>query len=258
MCDMLIYGKANIKYYPDTDITDIVKKYGSKITRISWKSNKEIVCEHPINPKTELVIPRYNKTIIEQFHYLDNIVIEDEYELIMQGAPSSNVTVNILTIDNYAKPINYKVKFLRCSHVTRVVDIGENLEIESFNTDFCTPDVIQDILDKFKSIDRLGINGGKLQYLDKDRFSNIRINFIRLDLISETNIDIILANPYVTKLEISGSHNCTFTYSENRTLRKIKMFGSTLNGEKTIPQWVEDNAYCYSNRRFKTVKPIMS
>lgn len=257
MCDMFIDGKIGLQYYPDADITDIVKEYGSKIIRIYLGLNREIVCKHPIDSKTELIIPRYNKKTIEQFHYLDNILISEEYELLIQDIPR-NVTVLLLKIDNYAKPINYKVRNIKCSHITQVVDIGENLEIESFNTDYITPDVIQYILDKFKSIDRLGINGGKLQYLDKDRFSNIRINFIRLNLISETNIDVILANPHITKLTIVGPHNCTFTDSENKTLRKIEMFGSTLNGEKTIPQWVEDNAYCYFNRRFKTVKPIMS
>lgn len=238
------------------DIYPIIKQSKHKVVKItSSYSMKKIICSGKIDPAIVLVIPRCSKEYLEHFAYLDSIIIgyEDEVSMRYLNKPN-NVTVGVLDIISHSEPWNYKVEKLTCGFVSSPLKLGENLEIKQFDTKFIVGEYIQESLNNFSYIGTIEICANMIGHLVEEDFSKIVIDCVKIETTNVSfNIDVILSNPHVTKIIVSGAGRVICT-TRNTTLREI-ILGLSITYDDL--DWVEENNYHYNNRRFKSTKAIM-
>lgn len=243
------------------DDYDIYKEFGSNYKRkyigFYVQENKEIICSGKIDPKIILVTPKYNPGLVMQFNYLNSFIIMEEKECILRHMPDPHKfkIFNLIMVYVFV-PWEYEVEGITCEDVQFVYPVDDKkLKVVGMDISKINPRIVQSILDHFEEIEMMYFHSKILQYLDVDRFSNIIIRSVTIDLIDNANIDVIASNNHITSLTLFGNYDCKLTMV-NESLRSIK-YESTINGSREIPEWINENKICFKYGRFAKTKAII-
>lgn len=251
--------KIRVKY--QGDISDVISDYKDNVERLVLSNNDNFACKEKIDPSILLFVHKYDKKIVEHFHYLDEIHIGMVTCCDDISSLPNTATIYILTIQDRIIPVNCKIRNIRFSYYSlrhSLPDIEPKLKVDSCSTENVRIDEIQYVLDQFESIGTLHIHGEKLVTLDADKFSQVNIENLYIhDNGFRNDISMILKNQYIKHLKLDcGTY---ILNGSNESLVEISYINNAILFSKTeIEKCVKKNNKNVYNMRFARVKPILA
>jgi len=214
----------------------------------------------PSNVKVHLYV--YVESIVEIFHYLDEITIRTCDEEYLYKYPNLVIENLQLVGEGDLSLPNYKFKRLLIDKYDGIPNIlDDNIEVLSLRLDRAKH-LTQDVLNKFAKIDKLSIDYKSFIGLVVDEFDQINIKKLIIYGVYNKNMTLKITNPYIRKIKMYGRLyrelnkplKINLDLEDNYTLLEVKIDDENLANKEEVDKWLKRNNSLLIDRRFKRVK----